>query len=404
MLTDPVEIAEYGPGRQKAREILTTLAQIFGASKMIAVTSAQIAGVSYGNIGEAGLSFLRDWAAMGDKACVPAFMNPAAVDRELWPLVGLPEKLVEKQLQIIECLERLGVEPTLTCTPYHTVLTPKMGDHLAWSESSAVIYANSVLGARTNREGGPSALAAALTGWTPYYGLHCDENRRASIRFVVECALETEADYAALGALIGRKAGTKIPWLDNVPQPAAEPLRTSCLKALGAAMAATGAIALFHIRDWTPEAKDCPSELTETIETVEVVRSLTEVKQQLTKGAGKIDLVSLGCPHLSYEELLVIKSAIGERKFTVPVWLTTAQATRARLSREGILAAFEQAGAIVLADTCVVVTHLKELGFKAVATNSGKAATYLPSHQGVTVRFGTLEQCLKAAVSGQWQA
>jgi len=168
---------EYGYAAQKAMEILVALGKIYGAERMIEIRSAQISGVSYSNLGEEGLEFLLKLAEDG---CVrvPTTLNPCGMDLEEWREMGIPEDFAEKQLRVIEAYRRLGVEPTLTCTPYLAGNMPEFGDHVAWSESSAVIYINSVIGARTNREGGPSALAAAITGRTPLYGLHLDDARR----------------------------------------------------------------------------------------------------------------------------------------------------------------------------------------------------------------------------------
>jgi predicted aconitase len=175
-----------GRATQKAMQILVALGEIYGAERMIPVCSVQVAGVSYDNLGDAGLQFLAEMADGGGWVRVLTTLNPAGMDRENWPELGIPADFAEKQELVLETFSRMGVSPTCTCTPYLAGNLPEQGDHLAWSESSAVCYANSVLGARTNREGGPSALAAALTGRTPNYGMHIPENRLPSIAFQVE--------------------------------------------------------------------------------------------------------------------------------------------------------------------------------------------------------------------------
>ncbi len=161
---------EQGKATQKAMEILVALGTIYGAERMVPVTSVQIAGVSYDNLGEAGLQFLTEIEQGGGKARVLTTLNPAGVDVENWQALGIDAEFAEKQIQVIEAFASMNVITTCTCTPYLTGNVPHFGEHIAWAESSAVCYANSVLGARSNREGGPSALAAAITGRTPAYG------------------------------------------------------------------------------------------------------------------------------------------------------------------------------------------------------------------------------------------
>ena len=166
-----------GQATRKAMEILVALGTIYGAERMVPVTSVQIAGVSYDNLGEAGLQFLAEMADGGGQARVLTTLNPAGMDIENWQALGISPEFAESQQRVIDAFARMGVVTTCTCTPYLSGNVPHFGEHIAWAESSAVCYANSVLGARTNREGGPSALAAALTGRTPAYGYHLDEGR-----------------------------------------------------------------------------------------------------------------------------------------------------------------------------------------------------------------------------------
>ncbi|HRU06593.1 MAG TPA: aconitase X, partial [Candidatus Brocadiia bacterium] len=180
---------EQGPAVKRALDIVCALARAAGADRLVEVASVQVAGVSYKNIGEAGLEFLEQWAAEGGRAQVPAWMNPCGADLAAWKELGYPREFISRQLRVVDALERLGVQSSLTCAPYHVAEPPAAGAHLAWSESSAVSVANSVFGARTNREGGPSALAAALCGRTPLSGYHLDAVRRATHRVRVRCHL-----------------------------------------------------------------------------------------------------------------------------------------------------------------------------------------------------------------------
>ncbi len=195
---------EYGYALQKAMEILVALGEIYGADRLIPIKSAQVAGVSYKNIGNAGIEFLRDFVDAGARVSVYTTLNPAGIGND---------EFMEKQAEVLELYRRMGgIEATSTCTPYYGANLPKFGDHLAWSESSAVSFANSVIGARTNREGGPSSLAAAIVGKTPNYGLHLDENRKATVKVKVEAGgVKTFVDYAALGYHLGKSLGNDVP-------------------------------------------------------------------------------------------------------------------------------------------------------------------------------------------------
>jgi predicted aconitase len=417
---------KHGPGLTKAMEILMALGRIYDAKEMVPVTSAQIAGVSYKNIGDPGLEFLTDWANQDARVHIPAFMNPAGIDRQLWRQLGFPETFARKQIEIIEVLKRMGVRATLTCTPYHIGIVPQKGEHIAWSESSAVSYANSVLGARTNREGGPSALAAAFCGRTPRFGLHLHQNRLATHRVLVRCKLDSSADFGSLGYLVGKKVGKGIPFFQGIDLPPDETNRVTCLKSLGAAMAASGAVALYHIEGFTPEAiaygerivksKATTLEITAGNHSGETpspnypvtqlpnyqILSLEEAKTALNHEGTQIDLVTLGCPHASLEELKEIASMIENQQLKKPLWIASSVIVREEARGKGIIDAIEKAGGNILADTCMVVAPLEEMGIKHIATNSAKAATYLPSHQSAIVHFGTTEQCVKAAIKGQF--
>ena len=393
---------KHGPGLKKAMEILMALGKIYDASDMVAVTSAQIAGVSYKNIGDHGLAFLTDWADLNARAHIPAFMNPAGIDRQLWRQLGFPEQFAQKQLEIIDQLKRMGVRATLTCTPYHIDIVPQQGEHIAWSESSAVSYANSVLGARTNREGGPSALAAAFCGCTPRMGLHLHQNRLATHRIMVDCKLTSAADFGLLGYLVGKKVGKGIPFFQGIGLPAESSRTTMFLKSLGAAMAASGAVALYHIEGFTPEADAYGERIVRADADEITIDNLEAAKQSLGTAGDQIDLVTLGCPHASLDELQEIARKIGGAKLKKPVWIASSAIVREEARAAGIVDILEAAGAKVLADTCMVVAPLKEMGVKNIVTNSAKAATYLPAHQGAVVHFGTTEQCIHAAIEGKW--
>ncbi|MEE8425092.1 MAG: aconitase X catalytic domain-containing protein [Elusimicrobiota bacterium] len=395
-----------GAGAAKAMNILAALGRIHNAPDMADVKSVQVSGISYKNIGPHGLGFLEEWAGQGSKTVVPSFMNPGGNDRRLWKELGFSADFVEKQSRVIAALEKLGVEPTLTCTPYHTVTKPAFGDHLAWAESSAVAYANSVLGARTNREGGPSALAAALTGRTPRHGLHTDAGRMPTRSVRVNCKVLSTADAGALGAIVGKAlaedGSAGVPYLLGVEPP--EGLRRDAwLKALGAAMAAFGSTALFHIDGVTPEAKQSGPELLKAAKREMVIDSLEDGLKSLHRGGGKIDVVAVGCPHASLDDISYIHGLLKNRKAKIPVWIFTSEAVRVQVDAQR-LSALRELGVKIVADTCIVVAPLKDIGIKNVAIDSAKSACYLPSHQQVGLYYASTEELVETAVRGEWKA
>ncbi len=369
---------ESGEACRQSMEILAALGRIYGAEKMIPVTSAQIAGVSYKTIGNAGLEYLRDMAQDGAKVRIPSFLNPAGMDRSQWKEMKVPEKFAKKQIEVLEAYARMGIAMTCTCTPYLVGLRPKKGEHVAWSESSAVVFANSVLGARTNREGGPSALAAAICGVTPNYGFHLDENRAASFVVDVEAELKSAADFGALGACAGEASRGK-----NVAFIGIKSTSEDRLKGLGAAMAAWGSNALFFAERITPECRISGSPERMAIGE----REISQMKERM--GAReKPDLVAIGCPHASLQEIAEVAAVVKGKKVGCELWVCTARQTKEKADRAGYTASIEAAGGRVVADTCMVVCPLGEMGFRTTACNSGKAAKYLSTLQKQKVVYG----------------
>ena len=375
---------EEGETLAKAMEILVALGDIYGADSLIPVKSAQIAGVSYKTIGDAGLEWISD---LKGKVKVPSILNPAGMDLSRWEEVGIEPDFAKKQLEIIKAYEDLGIQPMCTCTPYYLEgFSAGYGDHLAWSESSAVSYANSVIGARTNREGGPSALSAALIGKTANYGYHLDENRIPTVSFTVECELEG-SDYGALGYFAGSIAGNRVPLFRMAATP-----RPENLKSLGAAMAASGAVALYHIEDITPEAKEKGFDMPE--ENVVIQRS--DIDEIYSKVIGsdtrpECDIVAVGCPHCSYDELKEIASLLEGKIVKKEFWICTSRQVAGKYPE--LVSSIESSGAKVLCDTCMVVSPATE-GYGCMMVNSGKALAYVPGMCKVPSRIGSIEDCV----------
>jgi hypothetical protein len=397
-----------GPAVQKAMQIVVALAEIYEAAELVPVASAQIAGVSYKNLGDAGLEFLEEWAALGARARVPAFMNPAGMDLERWREMGIAPTFARHQRRVVETLGSMGVALTCTCTPYLVGYVPQAGEHLAWSESSAVSFANSVLAARSNREGGPSALAAAITGRTAGYGLHLPENRGPTHVIEVRCPVRSEADFGALGYLVGLQVADGVPYFRFRGEGSMERApNQEHLMALGAAMAASGAVALYHMEGVTPEARRGVTLGTvlrvddAALPTIDV-SDLSEGYAALNSPLDEIDFVSLGCPHSTLADIERVATLLDGRRVRATLWITTSRQVRSLAVQRGLVERIEAAGGKVFADTCLVVAPMEELGFKAMATNSAKAAFYSPAHSGLKRRFGRTAQCIEAAITGRW--
>ncbi len=372
---------ERGGTCQKAMEILAALGDIYGADRLIPIKSAQIAGVSYKTIGEAGLEWISD---LKGKVAVPSILNPAGMDRECWQEMGISEEFAERQEKIIRAYEALGVRTECSCTPYNIFDNlAGFGDHVAWSESSAISYANSVIGARTNREGGPGALAAALVGKTPNYGFHLDENRIPDVLIKVEAELH-DSDYGALGYIVGEIVGDRVPFFELKSKPSKDEL-----KSLGAAMAASGAVALYHVVGASPEAgKYGAPEERITIEE----RQIKEIYS-----SGEPDLIAFGCPHSSVSELERLARLLNGKKVRKEVWVCTSRAIKNK--HPELIRKIEKSGAKVFCDTCMVVSPASER-FSCMMVNSGKAHKYVPNLCGVRSIMATTEECVEAAVRG----
>ncbi|MFH1261122.1 MAG: aconitase X catalytic domain-containing protein [Candidatus Micrarchaeota archaeon] len=375
---------EMGEATRQSMEILIALAKIYNAKRMIPVTSAQVSGVSYKTIGDAGLEYLEDLVQKGAKVEIPTFLNPAGMDIMQWKKMNVPEDFAKKQIKILDAYSKIGIMQSCTCTPYFIGIRPKKGEHIAWAESSAVAFANSVLGARTNREGGPSALAAAICGVTPEYGLHLDESRVSNFVVDVKCDLKTTADFGALGYAIGKLAKDNPPAFTGIKIATEEQL-----KVLGASMAASGSVALFFVKGITPEYN-----IASDAEKITFTESdLKTTKSKLDTGE-KPQLVTLGCPHASINEIKQVAELVGKRKPTCEFWVCTARKTKETADKLGYTKTIETAGGKVVADTCMVVCPLKDMGYDITGTNSGKAAKYLQDLCKQRVVFGKLEEIL----------
>ncbi len=386
-----------------ATRIVAESARILGADRLIAVASAHIDGCLYH--GDSGTEFAEKLVAGGGRVAVPATLNVGALDIIHPKRVHADRHRYEMALRMMRAYEALGCRPTWTCAPYQAGHRPKLGEQVAWGESNAVAFANSVLGARTNRYGDFLDIAAAIAGRVPYAGLHLAENRRARVVLdtsQLSAALKaSDAFYPVLGSLLGREVGSAVAVIDGLPQGVSE----DRLKALGAAAASTGAVGLFHVAGTTPEAPTLsaalggqPPERVIRV-TPQMLRSSRDSLS--TTSEGRIDAIALGSPHFSRDEFAELERLAAGRRFALPFYVCTGRGVLAALEAGGRLAALERQGVIAVADTCVVVTPILPPGGGVLMTNSGKFAHYTPGNTGWQVVYGSLADCVATALTGR---
>ncbi|HYB57939.1 MAG TPA: aconitase X catalytic domain-containing protein [Alphaproteobacteria bacterium] len=391
------------PALAMATRIVAESAVILGADRLIEIVSAHIDGCLYH--GDSGTEFAEKLVAGGGRVAVPATLNVGALDLIHPKRVHADRHRYEMALRMMRAYEALGCRPTWTCAPYQAGHRPKLGEQVAWGESNAVAFANSVLGARTNRYGDFLDIAAAIAGRVPYAGLHLEENRRA--RVVLDTARlsaalkASDAFYPVLGSLLGREVGSAVAVIDGLPQGVSE----DRLKALGAAAASTGAVGLFHVAGTTPEAPTLSAALG-GLEPERVIRVTPQMLRSSrdslsTTSDGRIDAIALGSPHFSADEFAELERLAAGRRFALPFYVCTGRGVLAALEAGGRLAALERQGVIAVADTCVVVTPILPAGGGVLMTNSGKFAHYTPGNTGWQVVYGSLADCVATALTGR---
>jgi predicted aconitase len=398
-----------GEAARLAMSVIVRMAAVCDARELMDITGAHIDGC--GLLSDAGLEFAETLASRGGRVAVPTTLNMGPLDLRNWRAFGVPEDFAAKAIRQARAYEGMGCVPTWTCAPYQGYLAPRFGQQVAWGESNAVIYANSVLGARTNRYGDYLDICAALTGRVPRCGLHLAENRRGRIllRLVgVPPAVRTsEAFYPALGHLMGTLAGDQVPVVEGLPPAATD----DQMKALGAAAASSGAVALFHAVGVTPEAPTRRAAFggKKPGRVVDVrLKDLEKAWADLSttdEQEAPIDAVVLGCPHFSFAEFRELARRIeaeGGAKVhpRVTFLVATGQASLALAERSPYLDAAKAFGARVTLDTCVFHSPILSRETRAIMTNSGKCSYYAPGELGVKVVFGSLADCVRSAVRG----
>jgi predicted aconitase len=399
----------------KALDYLVQFGDAFGAERFVDVIYAHYPAemsIYRGNVEDAV-----EYAETGARVCIPTTTSTLACDLDQWRRVGCPQPIYELQAQVVPAHRKMGVLGTYTCTPQHLGFIPPKGSFIITVESSAIIYYNSVLGARTNR-GGIFTRFSAVTGKYPLMGYLLDENRRGTHLFKLRLApedLRTDADYSALGFHVGGLVGSEVPVLAPLP-----PSTQNNLLALGAALATSGSVTLFHAPGHTAEADTVEQAFAgaKPKETHEVKRSdLDAVYDKLTTIApgGNVDFVTLGCPHHRLDQLRYVADWFRENKKRVHpdvrLWVCTNRMTKQAATWEGVTQMIESAGGLVICDSCPVESHMristcKEHGLKtpqceAMVTDSCKMARYVGDLIGCKTALRGRDECLKAAAAGR---
>jgi predicted aconitase len=397
---------KHGYPKQKAMEIIVQLGKIYGAERLIPISSCHMPGSSVVVSGEAGVKFVEKMAETGGVFQVPTTLNTGALDMEMWESLGYSRSTYDLQRRLTDAYVKMGAIAMHSCTPYICGNVPHMGQHIAWGESSAIAYANSVIGARTNREGGPSALASGLTGLVADYGYHRNENRTAQYLVHVDIPLKNTTDFGSLGYWTGRIVESGVPVFTGINEASVDQL-----KMLGAALASSGSVALFHVVGITPEAPTLKAVTPGDKALKEFsfdAKELAEAGERLNKHHGEpVSLVAIGCPHTSIDELEEIAMFMKGKKVKegVHFWIMTSVGIKATAERSGYLDIIKAAGGKIVLDTCPILSPMQDLiranGLKSMATNSAKLAHYGPGQIAIPTYYSTMEKCLIAAVSGK---
>ena len=396
---------ERGPAIKMAMSIVVRMAEVFGAHELMDISAAHIDSTIY--IGKAGLEFAERLARFGARVAVPSTLNVSGLDEHHWQEWSVPKDWVQNAQRHMVAYQSMGTVPTWTCAPYQTELKPRFGQQICWGESNAIVFANSVIGARTERYPDLLDICCAITGRVPAQGLHLTENRAGEILMrLIDVPEEIKRDdtfYPVLGHMMGKIAQDRIPVVDGVTvQPTEDQL-----KALGAAAASSGTVALFHIVGVTPEAPTLtaafqnrpPAQFVDV--TMDVLRA---ARRELTTADGDaLDMVVLGSPHFSLAEFKQLASLIeGKRKNSRVQFLVTSSRAMVQFAKQaGYLDALEKFGGKVTVDTCILATPMLPPEIKTLMTNSGKYAYYAPGMLNTRVTFGSLDDCVRSAVAGK---
>ena len=394
-----------GAAPQLAMQILARMAEVYGADELMDITQAHIDSTIY--LGDATLEFAERLAALGAKVAVPTSLNVSGVDECGWKDWAVPADWAAKAARQMLAYERMGAVPTWTCAPYQTKMRPSFGQQIAWGESNAIAFANSVIGARTERYPDLLDICCAIAGRVPAVGLHLTENRAGQLLLrlagIPRALQQDDQFFAVLGHLVGKLAGDLIPVIEGVDVVPTE----DHLKAFSAAAASSGRVALFHIVGVTPEAGtlDAAFQGRAPRQTQEItIADLRAARRELTTADGQpLDMVILGSPHFSVAEFVQLAPLVaGKRRHAkVKFLITSGRFMKEMAEKAGVLGPIVDFGAQITLDTCILASPMLPPEIKTLMTNSPKYAYYAPSLLNTRVTFGSLADCVRSAVEGR---
>jgi len=386
--------------------ILVKIGEACGAERMVDVTRCHAMTSMAPDIHQARIDVLTKFVTLGGRYDVPTTLDPASLDLKKWREFKVPTSYAAKAKKLLQLSEKLGAIPNYSCVPYEQGLGPRFGEFVSFTESSYVVFSNSVLGARANRETQGIVIPASITGRVPLYGLRLGENRvgRVLVKFGgSDPGSFRTVDYATIGYYLGAKLGHEIPVIDGFK----ESVTIDQLKVMGASAACKGCVAMYHIVGITPEARSLeealagqrPKEIIE-IGSEEIKRTRGEIS---TTTGGKIDAVFVGCPHYSISELQSLSLLLGGKRIhrKTKFFVYTNRETKSLADRMGISGTIEKSGAYISVGTCQTLSPMKYWGFDTIMTDSPKCAYTCPADIGADVIFGSIEQCVEAAVKGE---
>ena len=395
----------FGEPQRIALSVLAKLGDAYGADRMVEIASAHIVGSSYQIAGEAGIEIYGQLVEQGATVKVRTTCDPGSIDFARWRKFKTPANYAERQIKIAELLGRMGVIPTWTCTPYTTFNVPRFGEDLGWSELSAVVFANSVIGARTNRMAAYVDVCAALVGRVPRFGLHLPECRWGEVLFELAPDLSDSFEdhfFPVLGYFVGQRTGDRIPVITGIRNATFDQL-----KAFGAAAAASGSVALYHMVGVTPEARTLEEAFGSRPPAERIAVSRREIaltlEQMSTGEGGAVDVVGLGCPHASIDQMARYASLLqGKQVHTgTELWICANTVVEDMARKMGYVETIEEAGAKLMVGTCHNDCPLGAWNFRRLVTDSGKFAYYTPTTVGTECVFTSTEGCIEAALTGR---
>ena len=389
---------ELGEAKQFAMEIVSKVGDAVGADELVPIKSAHVLA-HYSSLHDAGVEVLERFANSGGRFAVPTSVDPASIDLQNWKSFGVPEDYARQQFRLCDAYTRMGGMRCWTCVQYQVCNFPKEGDVVAWAESSAVVFANSILGSRSNKITAGMDIACAVLGLTPRFGMLLDENRQARISFKLVLKGLTDLDYRSIGFFVGRNAGARVPSLTGLPSS----VTSDQIKHLGAGAAAAGPVTMIHFPGITPGSKTMvEASGGERVEEMEITRSsLNDIESDLNQTSEFPDLVAFGVPHLSVNELGELAKLLDGRRLKkgVKMYAYTSSQSYDMAERAGISATIEQTGARISHSTDAEISPLKALGFNTVLTNSAKLAEIASSEGEIKVGYASQKEIIEKVTS-----